>query len=169
MALHKQQIKNRILFFFLVNFIGIHFFSPVDKMQLVEIILGKKTSEYAIAMAIDYVKRIKKTPIVVNDGRGFFTSRIFSTYIAEGLNMLQEGIAPALIENAGKAAGMPVGPLAVADEVSIELMYKINKQTEKDLGRMNESAEANVGRLFVEKLNRIGKKTGPPVDRRGGT
>lgn len=142
------------------NFIGLHFFSPVDKMQLVEIILGKKTSEYAIAMAIDYVKRIKKTPIVVNDGRGFFTSRIFSTYIAEGLNMLQEGVAPALIENAGKAAGMPVGPLAVADEVSIELMYKINKQTEKDLGKVNESAEANVGRLFVEKLNRIGKKAG---------
>ena len=142
------------------NFIGIHFFSPVDKMQLVEIILGKNTSDYAIAMAIDYVKRIKKTPIVVNDGRGFFTSRIFSTYIAEGLNMLQEGIAPALIENAGKAAGMPVGPLAVADEVSIELMYKINKQTEKDLGRVNEGAEAKVGRLFMEKFERPGKKAG---------
>ncbi len=140
------------------NFIGIHFFSPVDKMQLVEIILGKKTSPYAIAMAIDYVKRIKKTPIVVNDGRAFYTSRIFSTYIAEGLNMLQEGIAPALIENAGKAAGMPVGPLAVADEVSIELMYKINKQTEKDLGKVNEGAEAKVGRLFMETLNRPGKK-----------
>ena len=142
------------------NFIGIHFFSPVDKMQLVEIILGKNTSDYANAMAIDYVKRIKKTPIVVNDGRAFYTSRIFSTYIAEGLNMLQEGIAPALIENAGKAAGMPVGPLAVADEVSIELMYKINKQTEKDLGRVNEGAEAKVGRLFMEKLERPGKKAG---------
>ena len=142
------------------NFIGIHFFSPVDKMQLVEIILGKKTSDYAIAMAIDYVKRIKKTPIVVNDGRAFYTSRIFSTYIAEGLNMLQEGIAPSLIENAGKAAGMPVGPLAVADEVSIELMYKINKQTEKDLGKVNEGAEEKVGRLFMETLNRPGKKAG---------
>ncbi len=142
------------------NFIGLHFFSPVDKMQLVEIILGKKTSDYAIAMAIDYIKRIKKTPIVVNDGRGFFTSRIFSTYVAEGLNMLQEGISPALIENAGKAAGMPVGSLAVADEVSIELMYKINKQTEKDLGKVNEGGEAKVGRLFMEKLDRPGKKAG---------
>lgn len=142
------------------KFIGLHFFSPVDKMPLVEIILGKQTSNYAIAMAIDYVKKIKKTPIVVNDGRGFFTSRNFSTYVAEGLELLNEGVAPALIENAGKAAGMPVGPLAVADEVTIELMYKIIKQTEKDTGVVIDGAQKKVATLFVEKLDRIGKKAG---------
>jgi len=142
------------------HFIGLHFFSPVEKMQLVEIILGKKTGDKAIAMAIDYVKRIKKTPIVVNDGRGFYTSRVFGTYIQEGMACLSEGISPSLIENAGKAAGMPVGPLAIADEVSIELMYKIVKQTEKDLGALKLDAEANVGKLFIEKLNRPGKKAG---------
>lgn len=142
------------------KFIGLHFFSPVDKMPLVEIILGKETSDYAIAMAVDYVKKIKKTPIVVNDGRGFFTSRNFSTYVAEGLELLNEGVAPALIDNAGKAAGMPVGPLAVADEVTIELMYKIIKQTEKDTGVSLDSAQKTIATLFVEKLDRIGKKAG---------
>lgn len=140
------------------NFIGLHFFSPVDKMQLVEIILGKKTSEYAIAMAIDFVTKIKKTPIVVNDGRGFFTSRVFSTYLFEGIECLSEGISPALIENAGKMAGMPVGPLALADEVAIDLCYKINKQTEIDTGKKNQSAAAGIINKFVEEFNRPGKK-----------
>jgi 3-hydroxyacyl-CoA dehydrogenase/enoyl-CoA hydratase/3-hydroxybutyryl-CoA epimerase len=140
------------------NFIGLHFFSPVDKMQLVEIILGEKTSDYAIAMAIDFVKKIKKTPIVVNDGRGFFTSRVFSTYLFEGMECLANGISPALIENAGKMAGMPVGPLALADEVSIELCYKINKQTESDTGKKKEDAAVAVINKFVEELNRPGKK-----------
>ena len=140
------------------NFIGLHFFSPVDKMQLVEIILGEKTSEYAIAMAIDFVKKIKKTPIVVNDGRGFYTSRVFSTYLFEGMECLAEGVSPALIENAGKMAGMPVGPLALADEVSIELCYKINKQTELDTGKKREDAAIAVINKFVEELHRPGKK-----------
>ncbi len=140
------------------NFIGLHFFSPVDKMQLVEIILGEKTSEYAIAMAIDFVKKIKKTPIVVNDGRGFFTSRVFSTYLFEGMECLAGGVSPALIENAGKMAGMPVGPLALADEVSIELCYKINKQAEADSGKKNDAAAVAVINKFIEELNRPGKK-----------
>jgi 3-hydroxyacyl-CoA dehydrogenase/enoyl-CoA hydratase/3-hydroxybutyryl-CoA epimerase len=140
------------------NFIGLHFFSPVDKMQLVEIILGKQTSDYAIAMAIDFVKKIKKTPIVVNDGRGFFTSRVFSTYLFEGMECLAEGVSPALIENAGKAAGMPVGPLALADEVSIELCYKINKQTEADTRKKSEAAAVGVINKFIEELHRPGKK-----------
>ncbi len=140
------------------NFIGLHFFSPVDKMQLVEIILGEKTSDYAIAMAIDFVKKIKKTPIVVNDGRGFFTSRVFSTYLFEGMECLANGVSPALIENAGKMAGMPVGPLALADEVSIELCYKINKQTELDTGKKREDAAVGVINKFINELNRPGKK-----------
>lgn len=140
------------------NFIGLHFFSPVDKMQLVEVILGKKTSDYAIAVAIDFIKKIKKTPIVVNDGRGFYTSRVFSTYLFEGMECLAEGISPALIENAGKMAGMPVGPLALADEVSIELCYKINKQTEADTGKKSEAAAVGVINKFVEELQRPGKK-----------
>lgn len=140
------------------NFIGLHFFSPVDKMQLVEIILGAKTSDYATAMAIDYVKKIKKTPIVVNDGRGFFTSRVFGTYITEGVECLAEGISPPLIENAGKMAGMPVGPLAVADEVSIELSYKINKAYETDSGKINDGASAVLVKKLVEEHGRLGKK-----------
>ncbi len=140
------------------NFIGLHFFSPVDKMQLVEIILGEKTSDYAIATAIDFVKKIKKTPIVVNDGRGFFTSRVFSTYLFEGMECLAGGVSPALIENAGKMAGMPVGPLSLADEVSIELCYKINKQAEADSGKKNDAAAVAVINKFVEELQRPGKK-----------
>ena len=140
------------------NFIGIHFFSPVDKMQLVEIILGAKTSDYAIAMAIDLVKKIKKTPIVVNDGRGFYTTRVVLTYIFEGLECLANGVSPALIENAGKMAGMPVGPLALADELSLELCYKINKQTELDTGKIRNDAAISVINKFFEELDRPGKK-----------
>jgi 3-hydroxyacyl-CoA dehydrogenase/enoyl-CoA hydratase/3-hydroxybutyryl-CoA epimerase len=140
------------------NFIGLHFFSPVDKMQLVEIILGEKTSEYAIATAIDYVKKIRKTPIVVNDGRGFFTTRVVSTYLDEGMACLADGVSPALIENAGKMAGMPIGPLALADELSLELCYKINKQTEADTGKKKDDAAVAVINKFVEELNRLGKK-----------
>ncbi len=142
------------------NFIGLHFFSPVDKMPLVEIIKGKKSSDYAIAMCVDYVRKIKKTPIVVNDSRGFFTSRVFSTYLFEGFEMLAEGIKPSSIENIAKAAGMPIGPLAVADEVSIELAYKINKQTEADTGVKNESRAVFVINKFIEELGRPGKKAG---------
>jgi 3-hydroxyacyl-CoA dehydrogenase/enoyl-CoA hydratase/3-hydroxybutyryl-CoA epimerase len=141
------------------NFIGLHFFSPVDKMPLVEIIIGKKTSQAAIAKAFDFVRKIDKVPIIVNDGRGFFTSRVFASYVYEGMKCLSEGISPALIENAGKMAGMPVGPLAVADEVSLDLLLNIIKQTEEDLGKKDDSPAAKVTRLFVEKMGRLGRKS----------
>ncbi len=143
------------------NFIGIHFFSPVEKMPLVEIIVGRKTGERAIAKALDYVRRIRKTPIVVNDSRGFYTSRSFGTYVMEGYTMIAEGINPALIENAGRMIGMPVGPLAVGDEVAIDLSYKILKQTKADLGDAYEPSPGDrVVELFVEKLERFGRKNG---------
>src|SRR5690606_2326442 len=111
------------------NLIGPHFFSPVDKMPMVDVIRRKQTSNQTRAPAMDFVKKIRKTPIVVNDSRGFYTSRVFATYVTEGLTMLAEGVNPAIIENAGKAAGMPVGPLALADEVSLELMHRVRTQT----------------------------------------
>lgn len=143
------------------NFIGLHFFSPVDKMRLVEVIRGDKTTDETLARAIDYVKAIRKTPIVVNDSRGFFTSRVFATYVREGLALLAEGVNPALIENAGRMAGMPVGPLALADEVSIELMHKVAVQTAADLGDKYRPGpgEAVMSRM-VDELGRIGKKAG---------
>ncbi|MBM3540054.1 MAG: 3-hydroxyacyl-CoA dehydrogenase, partial [Alphaproteobacteria bacterium] len=143
------------------SFIGLHFFSPVDRMPLVEIIKGKRTNARALAVAMDYVKRIRKTPIVVNDSRGFYTSRVFGTYVQEGLAMLAEGVAPALIENAGRMSGMPVGPLALSDEVSLDLMHKVAKQTRLDLGnKFVERPGGGVVNLMVEQLGRIGKKVG---------
>ncbi|MDF3075022.1 MAG: 3-hydroxyacyl-CoA dehydrogenase NAD-binding protein [Alphaproteobacteria bacterium] len=116
------------------NFIGLHFFSPVEKMPLVEIIMGKKTSQETLARALDYVQKIRKTPIVVNDSRGFFTSRVVGGYISEGIRMLQEGVPAAMIDNAARLAGMPVGPLTLNDEVAIDLSWKIVQQSQKDLG-----------------------------------
>ena len=141
------------------QFIGIHFFSPVDKMPLVEIILGEKTDDATIALALDYVSQIKKTPIVVNDSRGFYTSRCFGTYVQEGYAMVQEGVNPALIENAGKMAGMPVGPLAVGDEVALDLSYKVGMATRKALGDkyVESPADAFVHKMVVE-LKRYGRK-----------
>lgn len=115
------------------NFVGIHFFSPVHRMPLVEIIRGKETSDAAIAKAFDYVLKIGKTPIVVNDGRGFYTSRVFGTYVSEGMMLLAEGQHPRAIESAGIKAGMAVGPLAVSDEVNLGLVWHIREQTRKDL------------------------------------
>jgi 3-hydroxyacyl-CoA dehydrogenase/enoyl-CoA hydratase/3-hydroxybutyryl-CoA epimerase len=115
------------------SFIGLHFFSPVDKMQLVEIIKGRKTSPETLARAYDYVQQIGKIPIVVNDSRGFYTSRTFGTFVAEGCSMLLEGIPAAVIENAGRLAGMPVGPLAVIDETSMSLSVHVMEQTKADL------------------------------------
>lgn len=142
------------------NFIGVHFFSPVDKMPLVEIILGKKTSDAALAKALDYVMQIKKTPIVVNDSRGFYTSRCFGTYVQEGTTMLGEGVTPALIENCGKQIGMPVGPLDVSDAVSIELGYKVMQQTRKDLGDAYKPGSADTVVEKMMALGRVGKKGG---------
>jgi 3-hydroxyacyl-CoA dehydrogenase/enoyl-CoA hydratase/3-hydroxybutyryl-CoA epimerase len=143
------------------NFIGMHFFSPVERMPLVEIIRGRQTGEMALARALDLAKRLGKTPIVVNDSRGFFTSRVFATYCYEGQVLLAEGVGPALIENAGRFAGMPVGPLAVMDEVSLELQYKVVQQTRADLGEAFEYPVSwNVLRRFVEDLKRTGRKAG---------
>jgi 3-hydroxyacyl-CoA dehydrogenase/enoyl-CoA hydratase/3-hydroxybutyryl-CoA epimerase len=143
------------------SFIGIHFFSPVDKMPLVEVIVGEKTSDEAIARSLDYIQQIRKTPIVVNDSRGFFTSRVFSTYTSEGARLLAEGVNPALIENAAKMAGMPVGPLAVSDEVSLELGWKVGIATAEALGVPypgNPAEEVTV--KMVKELDRLGKKSG---------
>ena len=142
------------------QFIGLHFFSPVDKMQLVEVIPGAKTAPATLAKALDLVQQIRKTPIVVNDRRGFYTSRCFRVFPEEGMTMLTEGIKPALIENAGRMAGMPVGPLAVADEVSLQLMYKVRAAERADLGDAYQHDPAEpVLKLFVEKLGRLGKKS----------
>ena len=143
------------------DFIGIHFFSPVDKMMLVEIILGEKTGPAAIAKALDYIIKIKKTPIVVNDGRGFYTSRCFGTYVAEGLAMLEEGYAPALIDNLGRMTGMPRGPLEMHDDVALDLSVKIAKQTAEDLGDAYVPIEGHeIVRKMVEDLGRYGRKNG---------
>ena len=143
------------------KFIGIHFFSPAEKMPLVEIIRGKKTSDEALAITLDFVQAIRKTPIVVNDGRGFFTSRFCGCYIMEGEIMLAEGVPPALIENAGKLAGMPVGPLALADETAIDLGWKIHKAAEADLGdAYRPSPAVGVMETMYVKNGRAGRKNG---------
>ena len=141
------------------QFIGIHFFSPVDKMPLVEIILGAETDDATTALALDYVSQIRKTPIVVNDSRGFYTSRCFGTYVQEGYAMVKEGVNPALIENAGKMAGMPVGPLAVGDEVALDLSYKVGMATRKALGDkyVESPADGFVEKMVIE-LERFGRK-----------
>ncbi|WP_454713583.1 3-hydroxyacyl-CoA dehydrogenase NAD-binding domain-containing protein [Caulobacter segnis] len=143
------------------SFIGIHFFSPVDKMGLVEIIMGAETSQEALAKSIDYVLKIKKTPIVVNDSRGFYTSRCFGTFVQEGLEMMAEGIAPAIIDNVGRATGMPRGPLEMNDDVALDLSYKIGEQTKKDLGdKYEERPFAPVLEKMVVELGRLGRKNG---------
>lgn len=142
------------------NFIGLHFFSPVDKMPLVEVILGKLTSQETLARALDLIKALGMTPIVVNDARGFYTSRVFSTYVLEGLSMLKEGVAPALIESAGLMAGMPVGPLALTDEVSSELIVKIDRQTHADLGAAYQPRPGHEVAAAMVEMGRIGKKAG---------
>ena len=143
------------------SFIGLHFFSPVDKMPLVELIKGEKSSDEAVARGLDYIQQIRKTPIVVNDSPGFYTSRCFSTSTNEGMTMLAEGINPALIENAAKMAGLPVGPLAVMDEVTLDLGYKITMQTASDLGDdYTFDSGFPVIKKFVEELDRKGKRFG---------
>lgn len=143
------------------QFIGLHFFSPVDKMPLVEIIMGEQTSQHSLAWALDYVQQIRKTPITVNDSRGFFTSRVFRTYVQEGMALVKEGVEPALIENAAKVAGMPVGPLAISDEVSLELMNRIGSQAKKDLGdKFVTHPSDSLLEKMVHQLGRIGKKAG---------
>ncbi|CDX17016.1 3-hydroxyacyl-CoA dehydrogenase NAD-binding protein [Mesorhizobium sp. SOD10] len=143
------------------NFIGIHFFSPVDKMMLVEIILGKKTGDKALAVAFDFVRAIKKTPIVVNDTRGFYVNRCVLRYMSEAYKMLIEGVPAAMIENAAKAAGMPVGPLALTDETAVDLAQKIMKQTIRDLGeKVVDPKQMALINTMVDTHGRFGRKNG---------
>ncbi|SFU21070.1 3-hydroxyacyl-CoA dehydrogenase NAD-binding domain-containing protein [Mesorhizobium sp. YR577] len=143
------------------NFIGVHFFSPVDKMLLVEIILGKKTGDKALAVAIDYVRAIKKTPIVVNDTRGFYVNRCVLRYMSEAFKMLIEGVPAPMIENAARAAGMPVGPLALTDETAVDLAQKIMKQTIRDLGeKAVDPEQMKLINTMVDDHGRFGRKNG---------
>ena len=145
-------------------FIGLHFFSPVDKMQLVEIIKGKNTAAETLAKAYDFVQQIGKIPIVVNDRRGFFTSRVFGTFIQEGMRLLAEGIHPANIEMAALKAGMPVGPLAIQDEVSLTLSEHVANEARKALQAEGKTlAQTPVDEVLhcmIHELNRKGKAAG---------
>lgn len=142
------------------NFIGVHFFSPVEKMMLVELIVGEKTGDKAVSLCLDFVAKIKKTPIVVADTRGFYANRCVMRYIEQGMYLLTEGVKPALIENAAKMAGMPVGPLTLQDEVAIDLGYKVLQQTKKDLGdAFEDTPNATVIERMYE-LGRYGRKNG---------
>ncbi|MFK7926061.1 MAG: 3-hydroxyacyl-CoA dehydrogenase NAD-binding domain-containing protein [Bacteroidia bacterium] len=142
------------------NFIGIHFFSPVDRMPLVEIIVGKKTSPKAIAAAVDYTVAIKKVPIVVNDSRGFYTSRCFGTYVSEGMFLLEEGVPPAMIENIAKQKGMPVGPLAVHDEVTLTLSLHVHESDPNPNKPAHQLRAYNMIKDLVRTHQRTGKKDG---------
>jgi len=142
------------------DFIGLHFFSPVDRMQLVEIIKGKKTSPATLARAYDYVLQIGKIPIVVNDSRGFYTSRTFGTFVAEGCAMLAEGIPAAVIENAGRLAGMPVGPLAVIDETSMALSVAVMDQAKADLEAEGRKYAPQPGQEVIQRMVKELKRPG---------
>jgi 3-hydroxyacyl-CoA dehydrogenase/enoyl-CoA hydratase/3-hydroxybutyryl-CoA epimerase len=146
------------------RFIGLHFFSPVHRMRLVEIIKGARTNDMTLARAFDFVQQIGKTPIVVNDRRGFFTTRVFATFTKEGIAMLGEGVSAVMIETEARKAGMPVGPLAVSDEVSLSLMQDIREQTHKDLARDGEAVPAHPADalidLLVNEYKRPGKAAG---------
>jgi len=140
------------------KFIGIHFFSPVDKMMLVEIIKGKQTGDVAVAKALDFVRQIRKTPIVVNDERFFYANRCIIPYINEGIRMVKEGVAPALIENAAKLVGMPLGPLQLTDETSIDLGVKIAKATKAAMGDAYDDAQDEV-LFWMFDEGRLGRKS----------
>jgi 3-hydroxyacyl-CoA dehydrogenase/enoyl-CoA hydratase/3-hydroxybutyryl-CoA epimerase len=143
------------------QFIGVHFFSPVEKMMLTEIIMGEKTDTKALATAMDFVRAIKKTPIVVNDCRGFYVNRCVGNYMVEAHAMVMEGVPPAMIENAAKMAGMPVGPLALNDEVGIDLSLRILQAAKKDLGAnaVNPGQEKLI-EAMAAKEGRFGRKNG---------
>jgi 3-hydroxyacyl-CoA dehydrogenase/enoyl-CoA hydratase/3-hydroxybutyryl-CoA epimerase len=143
------------------QFIGVHFFSPVERMMLVEIIIGKQTGDAALATALDFVRAIRKTPIVVNDSRGFYANRCVLNYIREGHIMLMEGVPAAMIENVGRMAGMPVGPLSLNDEVALDLGWKILKAAEADLGPdAVDPQQKKLLQELVENRGRLGRKNG---------
>ena len=146
------------------NFIGLHFFSPVDKMPLVEIICGKETSQETLAKSIDFVQQIKKTPIVVNDARGFFTTRVIGTYVNEGLGMLDEGLNASSIEMAAAKAGFPIGTLAISDELNLQTMRNISLAAEEDMKaqglEMPKVPSTDVIVKMIEEYDRLGKLAG---------
>ena len=142
------------------NFIGIHFFSPVEKMPLVEIIVGEKTEEKAIAAAVDYTVAIGKIPIVVNDSRGFYTSRCFGTFVSEGSFMVEEGVPAAMVENVAKAAGMAVGPLAVIDEVTLTLGLHVYESDPTPNKPPFQERSYKMQKDLVDNHGRKGKKWG---------
>ena len=142
------------------QFIGIHFFSPVDKMALVEIIRGKATGDRAVAKALDFVRALRKTPIVVNDARFFYANRCIIPYINEGLRMVSEGVEPALIENAARLVGMPVGPLQLVDETSIDLGVKIAKATKAAMGAEYPDDAVDAVLFGMADQGRMGRKAG---------
>jgi 3-hydroxyacyl-CoA dehydrogenase/enoyl-CoA hydratase/3-hydroxybutyryl-CoA epimerase len=142
------------------QFIGLHFFSPVERMELVEVILGAKTSQATLAIALDFARQIGKTPIVVNDRRGFYTSRTFGTFLGEGYALLEDGVAPAIVENVARHVGMPVGPLAASDEIGLDTILRINRQGAADLGTAwKESPGCSLLRHMVDELGRLGRKS----------
>ncbi|WOE75591.1 3-hydroxyacyl-CoA dehydrogenase NAD-binding domain-containing protein [Alterisphingorhabdus coralli] len=143
------------------QFIGLHFFSPVEKMPLLEIIPGEETGDKALAVAFDYNARIRKTPIVVKDVRGFYTNRVFPPYAGEAMLMVGEGVSMALIENAAVQMGMPIGPLAVVDETTLKLGYDVMQSTKEELGDdYQPSGNEELFELMVNKLGRSGRRFG---------
>jgi len=143
------------------RFVGLHFFSPVERMPLVEVVRGKQSSDTAIARAMDFARLIRKTPILVNDCPSFYANRAFGMYPYEAMTMLAEGIDPRLIENAGRIAGMPMAPLALIDEFSIELLYKAMRQAQADKGKVyHEQPQDKVLVAMVERFGRPGRKAG---------
>jgi 3-hydroxyacyl-CoA dehydrogenase/enoyl-CoA hydratase/3-hydroxybutyryl-CoA epimerase len=139
------------------DFIGLHFFSPVDKMPLLEIIRGEQTSDEALARALDYAAQIKKTPIVVNDSRGFFTSRVIGTFVNEAVAMLTEGIAPATIDQATTQAGYPVGALQLADELNMELFLKIRNEAREAAEAAGRTMPRHPAEDVIEKMVELGR------------
>jgi 3-hydroxyacyl-CoA dehydrogenase/enoyl-CoA hydratase/3-hydroxybutyryl-CoA epimerase len=140
------------------RFIGIHFFSPVEKMNLVEIIKGRKSSTKSLAVALDFTRMIKKTPIVVNDSRGFYANRCIIPYINEGLQMVSEGISPALVENCAKQIGMPLGPLQLIDELSLNLAVSVANETKEAMGTEYQETGATSMLMEMFQKRRLGRK-----------
>ena len=141
------------------QFIGIHFFSPVEKMRLVEIIRGKQTNDTAVAKALDFVRQIKKTPIVVNDARFFYANRCIIPYINEGIRMVSEGIPPSMVNNAAQMLGFPVGPIQLVDETSIDLGAKIARATKAAMGQNYPDDSVDEVIFWMEKIGRLGRKS----------
>ncbi|MCX8227543.1 MAG: 3-hydroxyacyl-CoA dehydrogenase family protein, partial [Sulfitobacter sp.] len=140
------------------QFIGIHFFSPVEKMLLVEIIKGKETGDRAVAKSLDYVRQIRKTPIVVNDARFFYANRCIIPYANEGARMVTEGVAPQLVDHAAQLLGFPVGPVQLTDETSIDLGAKIARATKAAMGNAYPASQADDLIFWMEDLGRLGRK-----------